>query len=71
MSKAPRRRLYAKLNSFGWREGWQNIVFFAPFLMAILSLLLVLAIPRLLPPEWLTGERGTGTVVEQNHGGPN
>ena len=46
MSKRPKRRLYAKLNAFGCREGWQNVVFFAPVFMAIISLLLLLFIPR-------------------------
>ena len=68
MSKPPKRRLYAKLNSFGWREGWQNVfVFYGLFFMVMLSLLMTLVAPHLV--RWIAEERPSRPVVEQNHSG--
>ncbi|MDH3595329.1 MAG: hypothetical protein OEM93_10800 [Rhodospirillales bacterium] len=67
MSKAPKRRLYAKLSSFKWREGWQNaVVFYGPFLlMILLGILATLAAPLLHHQRdpWTEGDRLTGTIV--------
>ena len=67
MSKRPKRRLYAKLNSFGWREGWQNaVVFYGPFLiMILLALLMTLTAPFRFNQRhpWIEGDRLTGTIV--------
>ena len=50
MGKHNKRSLYAKLNSFKWREGWQNIiVFFGLFLFMLLGMLLA----RLFVLFWL------------------
>ncbi len=66
MSKRPKRRLYAKLNSFGWREGWQNVVvFYGLFFMVMLSLLITLVAPLLFDQRhpWIERDRLTGTII--------